>query len=1002
MHAARDLEKGDPHQFVLTYLLIWSNSEMSLRPKRRQQNSRKSKTLVKDHFVSVKSSAPIKSNRNTRFKDSTYFRTLIDNSSDAIACIGEDRNLMYVNPSAGHMLGYDAEEFEHGIKNGLLHPEDLARVKEEFNSVFGGLQSEITTQCRVLHRDQSWRCIELHLRNFLSDPNIRAVVVNSRDITEQRHAEHALHESEARYRSLVELSPDAIAIHEDGRFVYVNAAGARLLGAASPEVLIGKPILDILHPDYHEVERKRLHFLSREGGDQTPVQERLVRIDGSSIDVEFVAIPVSFKGRKAVQVVVRDLTEQKHSEKILQHRDAILEAVGYAAEQFLKSGMGQESIQEVLKRLGMIMAVSRSHIGDFHFSPEGRTLLSLRHEWVDVGIGPQIQNPSLQNFDMLAHGIDRWLETMNAGDFICGVVKNMPDRERAFFDEQGVLSIAAVPIFVRNEVWGFISFEDCRTERKWSDAELYAVKFAADILGAAFERQKFEQELRSTEQKYRMLFEESRDGVYISTPDGKFVDINLAGVQILGYRSKEEILAIDINQDLYVDRTQRDTFRRAIEDQGYVKDFEQFIKRADGQKLTILETATALRDSSGNIVMYRGIFRDVTKQKKLEQDMIQIHKMESLGTLAAGIAHDFNNILSIILVYNSLLQRVALDPQKLQQSTGAIHEAVQRGANLVRQILTFARKTEVHFGPIDVNLTLKEVSRMLNETFPKTISLTLDLGEGIPFFNGDATQIHQVLLNLCVNARDAMPGGGGLVLKTEMVSGCMIRNKFPEAHASEYVHISVRDNGVGMDETIRTQIFDPFFTTKEKGKGTGLGLSVVYGAVKNHEGFIQVESELGKGSVFHLYFPISSKNSRLNSPDNGTDVEISGGSETILLVEDEDAIRASIESLFESKGYHVISARDGGMAVDIYRERKNEIHLVVSDLGLPVLSGDQVLFHLKALNPSVKMLIASGYFEPETKVELMNTGAVGFIQKPYTPNEILRRVRRALDLKVNV
>jgi two-component system, cell cycle sensor histidine kinase and response regulator CckA len=465
----------------------------------------------------------------------------------------------------------------------------------------------------------------------------------------------------------------------------------------------------------------------------------------------------------------------------------------------------------------------------------------------------------------------------------------------------------------------------------------------------------------------------------------------------LGYRNEEEVLTLDIKRDLFFDQDQRAVFQRAIEEQGFVKDFELLIKRADGTKLTVLETASVVRDNGGKIVMYRGIFRDVTQQRQLEQDLIQVHKMESLGTLAAGIAHDFNNILSIILVYNSLIQRIANDPNKLAQSTGAIHEAVQRGANLVKQILTFARKTEVHVGPIDIDLAMKDVAKMLRETFPKTINLDLQLANEVPFITADATQIQQVLLNLCVNARDAMPAGGTLTLKSEMASGRSVHTMFSEARASEYVHISVKDTGVGMDEATRGHIFDPFFTTKDKGKGTGLGLSVVYGAVKNHGGFVQVDSELNRGSVFHLYFPIPTKTLAPFNLKQGEEKEIPGGSETLLIVEDEDAIRSNIESLFVAKGYRVITARDGGEAVEVYKDKKDNIHLVLSDLGLPTFSGDQVLFLLKAINPDVKVLFASGYFEPDTKNELSRAGAVDFVQKPYTPEEILRKVRKALD-----
>lgn len=940
-----------------------------------------------------------KQTEGAQFRDNKYFKTLIDNNTDAIACISAERNILYLNPAASQMLGYTEDELRRQIRIGIIHPNDTERVRKEIGEILSGVQAEIMTRCRIRHHDESWRSVEIHARNFLNNPRIRAIVVNGRDVTEQTLAEDALHESEARYRSLVELSPEAIAIHENGKFVYVNPAAAKLIGAKDPSELVGKPVLDVVHPDYREAVKSRVQLVSRDGSDTPALEEKFIRLDGGVVDVEVVAIPISFKGRQAVQVVVRDLTDRKKSEKTLQHRDAILEAVGYAAQQFLKSGSWQDSIQDVLKRLGTILEVNRVCIYERLQSPAGDPVVSGRYEWVSEGITPQIDSTVFWNLDAREHGLNRWFDVMQDGHFVHGLAKDMPARERAWLTGLGVVSVAAVPVVAGNKTWGFISFGDCSSQRTWSDAELYALEFAADILGAAIERQQYEYALMATEQKYRMLFEESRDGVYISTPEGKFVDMNLAGIQILGFKNKEEVLALDIEHDLYVDQNQRTIFQRAIEEQGYVKDFEQSVKRADGQKLAILETASVVRDSDGKIVMYRGIFRDVTKQRQMEQDLIQVRKMESLGTLAAGIAHDFNNILSIILVYNSLIQRIAGDPPKLEQSVGAIHDAVERGANLVKQILTFARKTEVHFGPIDINHAINDVARILQQTFPRTISVNLQLEEGIPFITADATQIQQVLLNLCINARDAMPGSGALSFKSEMTSGRAVRILFSEAPASEYVHISVQDTGIGMDEATRSHIFDPFFTTKDKGKGTGLGLSVVYGAVKNHDGFILVDSELSRGSTFNLYFPIPSKSLRTLDLVKGEDTEIPGGSETILIVEDEDAIRSNIESLFQSKGYRVIAARDGGEAVEFYRKKMDEIELVISDLGLPIVSGDQVLFLLKAINPAVKVILASGYFEPETKRALVNAGALDFVQKPYTPEHILRKVRKALDQK---
>jgi CheY-like chemotaxis protein len=292
---------------------------------------------------------------------------------------------------------------------------------------------------------------------------------------------------------------------------------------------------------------------------------------------------------------------------------------------------------------------------------------------------------------------------------------------------------------------------------------------------------------------------------------------------------------------------------------------------------------------------------------------------------------------------------------------------------------------------------VKEISKMLKETFPRTIELSLQLSKDIPLINADATQVHQVLLNLSVNARDAMPSGGTLTFKTGVVKGSNLRNVFSNTSDGDYVHLGVSDTGIGMDEKTRSQIFDPFFTTKEKGKGTGLGLSVVYGVMKNHNGFVNVESEPGKGTTFNLYFPISEESLRATGKQVKDREEIRGGTETILIVEDEEALLTMLKVILEVKGYHVLTAVDGLEALALYRKHKDEIALVMTDVGLPKISGDQLFFELKKMNPSVRVVLMSGYIDVGIKSEIFQAGVHDFVQKPYDPDEVLKKVRESID-----
>jgi CheY-like chemotaxis protein len=289
---------------------------------------------------------------------------------------------------------------------------------------------------------------------------------------------------------------------------------------------------------------------------------------------------------------------------------------------------------------------------------------------------------------------------------------------------------------------------------------------------------------------------------------------------------------------------------------------------------------------------------------------------------------------------------------------------------------------------------------MLSQTFPKTIILRENIEKDIPYISADRTQIYQALLNLCVNARDAMPNGGCITLTIEKRTGEQIRKQFPTANQDSYLCTSVTDTGEGMDETTRSRIFDPFFTTKEKGKGTGLGLSVVFGVVQTHNGFIDVESEPGKGTTFRLYLPVSQTVEPIRVEEGQTITEeILGGTETLLVVEDEKALSELVRHLLETKGYKVHTAQDGNEAIEVYKRYKEEIDIVLTDMGLPGMVGAEVFKKLKEINPNVSVIFCSGSNEPNIKSELYKAGAKGFIQKPYDPNELLRKLREVLDEK---
>lgn len=388
--------------------------------------------------------------------------------------------------------------------------------------------------------------------------------------------------------------------------------------------------------------------------------------------------------------------------------------------------------------------------------------------------------------------------------------------------------------------------------------------------------------------------------------------------------------------------------------------------------------------------------RDITEKKALEQQLLQAQKMESIGVLAGGIAHDFNNLLSGILGYASLL-KTKLPVGQFYKYADTIENSAVKAARLINQLLTFSRAEKSSKKIIDLNSIIRETIQILERAIDKSIRIQPEIEESVWALEADPFQIEQVLLNICINARDAMPDGGILTIKTENTSITEINPAiYSELPAGRYVRLSVSDTGVGMEKNIQSKIFDPFFTTKDKTKGTGLGLAVVYGIIKNHNGHIHIESEPGKGARFDLYIPASTK--RPVEPVPGKESkETFAGNEIILLVDDEEVVRGLGKEILEYQGYKVILAGNGLEALGIYEKQMQRIDLVILDIIMPGISGVQTFERLKAVNPAVKVIFSSGYNSNGCNAPALKANSVKFIQKPYKMEEISAMVRRALD-----
>ncbi len=498
--------------------------------------------------------------------------------------------------------------------------------------------------------------------------------------------------------------------------------------------------------------------------------------------------------------------------------------------------------------------------------------------------------------------------------------------------------------------------------------------------------------------KYRLIFEEALLAIFQTTPDGHLLAANPAMARMLGYESPEELLSAiaDVRTQLHVNLERRDEFRRLMEEHGVVRNFECELYRKDRTRLSCVANARAVREDNV-IVRYEGTFEDLTERKLLEDQLRQAQKMEAVGRLAGGVAHDFNNALGVITGYADLLHmRLAAD-DPARRYTEEITKAGQRAAGLTRQLLAFSRKQVIQPVVLDLNSVISELEKMLRRLLGEDIKINFKRSADLGRVMADPTQIEQILMNLAINARDAMPGGGKLIIKTanaEIDETYGRQNPF--VVPGSYVMLSMSDGGCGMDKQTQAHIFEPFFTTKEPGKGTGLGLSTVYGIVKQNSGFIQVYSEVGRGTTFKIYLPrVASTAPTVAAPEIPD--TLPRGTETILIVEDEDGLRNLARTCLEGHGYRVLDAPDAHTALVMTQENRGAVDLVLTDVVMPGMNGRELAQRLATLQPQIRILYMSGYANDLIAQYGVIDSDTMLLEKPFTLRSLLLKVHQVLN-----
>jgi PAS domain S-box-containing protein len=587
---------------------------------------------------------------------------------------------------------------------------------------------------------------------------------------------------------------------------------------------------------------------------------------------------------------------------------------------------------------------------------------------------------------------------------IADIKNNLSEKSMKFMEALGVSAFTCIPIIYEGKSEGIFAVDGTKLKRPLIQSDLSLLMGIARQIGISLNNAIAHKKLKENEERFRNLSNNLPDIIYQIDQEGRFKYINPAWKEIFGH-NKNELWGKNITEFIH-ENDRADfvhIFQKIITGKSTIRDKIFTILDKKGIPRYVTFTGTPDLDAEGKIMGITGTLKDITKLRNMETQLLQASKMEAVGTLTGGIAHDFNNIIQAIMGYNQLMLLEKQNDLTRKLYSNNIEELSQRAIQLVRQLLLFSRKVEPLSKIININSEIKSMHNLLVKSIPRMIDIKTNLSEDIYPINADSTQIGQVIMNLVINARDAIGDSGSIIITT--------KNSFlPEdtyingfnIPTGNYTKLSVSDTGCGMEKKVIQHIFEPFFTTKEAGKGTGLGLAVVYGVVKSHNGFIYCESELEKGTTFHILFPALADARHKEVIETQQTRQLPMGIETILLVDDERSLLEIGRDTLISYGYKILTADNGEQAIEIYQAEQEKIQLVTLDLIMPGRGGKKCLADLISINPQVKVLMTSGYSSSQQIEELMKIGAAGFISKPYHPEDLLLTIRKIIDTNSSV
>jgi len=889
-----------------------------------------------------------------------------------------DGLVRYANASAAGLAGLAIDDIvNQKTPDFFLHPEEREPMMRELAEK--GVVKDREIHVKKADGTPFWALISFTALEFEGEPSVVATIY---DITERKQAEEALQSSEQKYRALIENSNDAIFIADadTGTIVEVNPKAEELIGLPR-ETLIGMHQSKLHPPEDAEAYRARFRtrVVSGEvGNDDIMLQHS----DGHKIPVNVSVSRVELNGKVLIQGMFRDITERKQVDKLNEKTSEILE-----------------------------MAVSEKPVSDIYDAIclmfEGRhpglraSILKLRGNQLFHGGAPSLPDAYMAAID----GAEIGPSTGSCGTaaFLGKqvIVENISadplwDDYKELALSHGLQSCWSEPIKdARHRVLGtFAMYYDhpCRPDEE----ELLDINRAAGLAALVMERENREASLHNLLE----AIEQANESIMLTDRNGIIEYVNAAFTKISGYSASE---AIGKNPRILKsgkkDASYYEKMWKTITTGEIWKD-KVVDKRKDGSLYPVLLTISPIFDRRGEITHFVGIHDDVSEIEKLEDRFYQAQKMEAIGTLAGGIAHDFNNMLAGMLGTVYLVRDKLKDRPEVQEKLQRVEKTGYRAAEMISQLLTFARKGMMDMQPVALTPFLKEAFKLSRSSVPENISFTLDVPETECTVKGDATLLQQALLNLISNARHAVAGQTHPEIRVSLdipETYDSLWKRHPDILNKSCVRLTVHDNGYGIAEEVRDKLFDPFFTTKEVGEGTGLGLAMVYGAVQSHDGVIEVESEEGKGSAFHIFLPLAEQ---AVLPSKGEDDQVAEGhGETILLADDEPTICEVCRELLESIGYRLLIAANGEEAVRLFGEHQDEIRLAILDVVMPQMGGVDAAHRIRASDPDFPIIFQTGYGEEQVLGGMKGLKHYRVVNKPASIPELSRMLREMLDGK---